>query len=192
MARSFLKKLMARLRDDTSGTVVVEMVITLPLLLWALMATFEFFEVFRYKSIRDKATYVIADMISREKQQPGWVDGTYMDNSLRLFNDIVTDRGANQIRVTIIRYRLAEGYTVQWSEPRGTGSMAKLTTADIQADLARIPNMNDGDELIVVDATSTYIPNFNVGLGNSIPIISRTFTSFRELGKLCWGPNPCP
>ena len=191
MAFSHLKKLMTRLRDDTSGTIVVEMVITLPLLLWALMATFEFFEVFRYKSIRDKATYVIADMISREKPQPGWVDGTYMDNSLRLFNDIVTDRGVNQIRVTIIRYRESEGYTVQWSEPRPTGSMPKLTDADIQADLARIPNMNDGDELILVDATSTYIPNFNVGLGNSIPIVSRTFTSFREISKLCWGPNPC-
>ena len=191
MAVSLLKKLMMRWRDDTRGTIVVEMVITLPLLLWALMATFEFFEVFRYKSIRDKATYVIADMISREKTAPGFVDDTYLDNSMTLFNDIVTDRGVNQLRVTMVKYEDANGYTVPWSRVRGTGSMQQLVDADIQADLAHIPVMNDGDWLILVDSTSTYIPNFNVGLGNSIPIASRTFTSFREIVKLCWENVGC-
>jgi hypothetical protein len=191
MGLSLLKKALARFRGDTSGVIVVEMVITLPLLILALGFTYEFFEIFRYKSIRDKATYVIADMISREALVPGFVDGTYMDNSLTLFNDIVTDPGVNQLRVTIIKFENSAGYTAEWSKIRGTGSMQELVDADILADLAHIPDLNDGEELILVDSTSSYTPTFNIGFGNNIPMASRTFTSFREVQKLCWGNNAC-
>ncbi len=191
MTISLLKKFMTRLRDDTSGTIVIETVITLPLLIWALMATFEFFEVFRYQSIRDKATYVIADMISREALVPGFVDNTYIDNSLTLFNDVVNDNGVNQLRITIIKFTPGNGYTVEWSKIRGTGGMQELTTAVLQTDLAHIPVLSVGEELILVDSTSNYVSTFNVGLGANIPVASRTFTSFREIAQLCFGPSSC-
>ncbi len=191
MTLSPLKKIMARFREDNSGVIVVEMVITLPLLILALAFTYEFFEIFRYQSIRDKATYVVADMISREAVVPGFVDDTYMNNSLTLFNDIVTDNGVNQIRVTMVKFENSNGYTVPWSQVRGSGSMQQMVDADIQGDLAHIPNLADGEWVILVDATSAYTPFFNVGFGNNIPMASRTFTSFREIPKICYGPNPC-
>ena len=67
---SFIRRLAARLtafRDETCGSWTVEMVVTMPIMIWGLVATYEFFEIHRYQSVRDKATYTIADMFSREE-----------------------------------------------------------------------------------------------------------------------------
>jgi Flp pilus assembly protein TadG len=188
MVLSRMKKHIARFRDDKSGVVVVEMVITLPLLVLALAATYEFFEVFRYKSIRDKATYTIADMISREGTTPGFIDNTYLDNCLRLFSDVAMDNTGNQIRISEITYNDATSeYEVEWSEIRGAGSLIRLVDSDV-ATTTTLPVMQGGDYLLLVESRSTYTPNFNVGFGNSIEINTRTFTKFRFLPKLDYIP----
>ncbi len=189
MALSYLKKIMARFRDDTRGVISVETVLTLPLLLWALSATYEFFEIHRYQSIRDKATYTIADMISRETNNPGFITPTYLDNSLTLYNDITNDTGVNQIRVSDVQFDgNANIYIILWSEVRGTGSMSKLTDADLANATSMLPNMNHGDHIILVESKSAYNPNFNVGLRNNTSIVSRTFTKYRFLPKLDFIP----
>ncbi len=72
------KDLLKRFRDDDSGTIMVETVISLPLLVWTIAATYEFFEVHRYKSVREKASYTVADMLSREQSV---VTDVYVDNT---------------------------------------------------------------------------------------------------------------
>jgi len=187
MTFTFLKKFLRQFRDDKRGTILVETVITLPLLVWALAATFEFFEVHRYKSIRDKATYTIADMISRESRIPGYIDSNYINNSFSLFNNIVNDSGVNQLRITIIAFvGDDDSYAVRWSEVRGTGTMSPMTDEDAEGDANRLPIMNPGDELILVEAQSKYTPTFSIGMSSNIPIASRTFTSIRFLPKICW------
>lgn len=66
MRRLLHKLCFYRFCREERGSVTVEAVITLPLLIWAIGATYEFFEVHRYQSARDKASYTIADMLSRE------------------------------------------------------------------------------------------------------------------------------
>ena len=175
---------------ETKGAITVETVIAVPLLFWAITATFEYFEVHRYKSAREKATYTIADMISRETAEPG-VTSIYMDNALTLFNEMSNDDGTNQIRVSIIRYDAnADIYEINWSEVRGEGTLVPLTTNDVRNDHDVLPILDNGEDLILVESLSIYDPVFDVGL-NDLIIDTRTFTSIRFASQMCFEGNSC-
>lgn len=177
-----LKYLLQRFRDETRGSFTVESVIALPLLFWTIAATFEFFEVHRYKSVREKATYTIADMISREQAV---IDDTYIDNTKVLFDSIVTDTGTNQLRVSIIRYDANDDvYKVFWSEVRGQGPMFALEDADIAQSQDQFPTMEDGEDVIVVESVSNYDSLFDLVLKDTIRIETRVFTSIRFASQI--------
>lgn len=179
-----LKALIRTFRDDTSGTFLVEAVIVLPLLFWTLAATYEFFEIHRYKSVREKATYTVADLLSREQSV---VTETYMDNVKMLFDEASMDDGANQIRVSVIRYDEGEDeYEVSWSEVRGPGGMSALSDDDVANAHDELPIVGDGEQVIQVETRSRYDPLFDVGLTDGISIDTRMLTSLRFAPQLCF------
>ncbi|WP_422027271.1 TadE/TadG family type IV pilus assembly protein [Roseovarius sp.] len=184
MSWLYLKHLLTRFRDDERGSFMVESVLAFPLLFWTICATYEFFEVHRYKSVREKATYTIADLLSREQLT---VTETYMDNVKILFDEISNDNGDNQIRVTVIRYSETDDqYKVQWSEVRGEGRMTVLTTSDTATQHDSFPILSDGEEVIVVESVSLYDSLFSLVYSDKINIDTRVFTSLRFSPKLCF------
>lgn len=183
----FWHDLKLRLRDfrnDERGSFMVESVIALPLLFWTVAATFEFFELHRYKSVREKATYTIADMISREQAA---VTDTYMDNVKVLFDIITNDSGTNQLRVSIIRYDAGDDeYDVFWSKVRGTGPMDELVNNDVADSHDTLPVMADGEDVIVVESVSDYDSLFDLVLSDPFNIETRVFTSIRFAPQICF------
>jgi len=183
MAR--LKVSLASFLKETRGSLTVEAVIAVPLLFWIMAATFDFFEVHRYKSAREKATFTIADMISRETAPTG-ITSVYLDNAKVLFDEITNDDGVNQIRVSIVSYDAdTDDYGVAWSQVRGTGSLVPLTDGDVQNAHATLPAVSDGEEIILVESTSGYNPLFNVGL-NDVTIGTRVFSAIRFAPQICY------
>ncbi len=171
-------------RDDETGTVALEAVITLPLLFWALAATYEFFEVHRYDSARAKASYTIADMLSREMQT---VTPTYLDNAKTVFDTITNDTGENQMRISVVKYDAdSDEFSVRWSQVRGGGPYTALTTADVRNAHATLPIMGDGEEVIVLESRSDYPAKFDVGLGGDLVIATRVLTSPRFAPQIVW------
>lgn len=170
--------------QDTRGTVMVETVMTLPILFWGLAATFEFFEVHRYKSAREKATYTIADLISRENDV---VTDVYVDNALTLFNEIADDSGVNQLRITVIRYiEDDDEFEVSWSKVRGSGGMSVLRDVDVRSDHDVLPMLDDGEEVILIESESNYSTIFDVGFSDDLKIKTRTFTGIRFAPQVCF------
>jgi hypothetical protein len=179
-----LKLRLQDFRNDERGSFMVESVIALPLLFWTVAATFEFFEVHRYKSVREKATYTIADMISREQDA---VTDVYMDNAKALFDIITGDDGINQLRVSIIRYDGDdEEYEIFWSKVRGTGTMDELDDNDVADDHDRLPVLADGEDVIVVESVSRYNSLFNLVISDPFTIETRVFTSIRFAPQICF------
>ncbi|RBI72361.1 pilus assembly protein [Roseovarius sp. TE539] len=163
-------------REDDEGSIMIEAVVTLPLLIWVLAATYEFFEVHRYNSARDKASYTVADMISREM---GTVTPTYIDNTKELFDRITNDDGVNQLRISVIKYDAEDDeYFIGWSQVRGSGAMTPLRDADVENDHAELPIMDDGEEVIVIESVSSYPSIFDVGI-DDITVGTRVVTSPR-------------
>ncbi|MEM6576925.1 MAG: pilus assembly protein [Pseudomonadota bacterium] len=176
-----MRTLRARLgtfAEDTRGSMTVEMVVTLPMLIWALVATYEFFEIHRYQSVRDKATYTIADMLSREEIG---INDTYIDNSKILFDQITNDSGANQIRVSVVEYiEDDDQYITQWSEVRGTGAFSPFAEDDeFPSGHETLPIMNDGEVVILVESRSMYEPLLDLVFQDEIQMGTRVFTSLR-------------
>lgn len=196
MKKSFLHKVIRRFCGERDGSVMVETVICLPLLVWALVATWEFFEVHRYKSAREKATYTIADMISREVVG---IDDVYINNAMSLFDGISNDNGINQIRVSVVVFNAGDDlqsaaddeYWIRWSEVRGEGDFVELVTDDVRHSTGTLPKMNDGEDLILVEAASKYRPLFNVGLGDGVQIDTRLFTKPRFTDQVCYEGQVC-
>jgi Flp pilus assembly protein TadG len=172
-----LKNLLTDFRKDVNGSSVVETVISLPLLFWATAATYEFHEVHRYQSAREKATYTIADMISRERLA---ITSNYLDRTLTVFQDMTNDDGENQIRVSVVEYdEDTEKYEVFWSKTRGTGTLEDLDNTDLNEQTERLPVLTEGQQIILVEAVSVYTPGFKVGLGDALNVETRIFTAPR-------------
>ena len=152
--------------EDARGVIAVESVFWIPTLFLGLFLTYEFFEIHRYASAREKATYTVADMISRENafgdDDVGLTDA-YLNNALQLFNEISIDDGDNTIRVSMIRFvdptpaddTNDDGeYNILWSEVRGTGSFTPYTTAEIRLVENTLPFLENGEDLILVESQS--------------------------------------
>lgn len=177
----YIRSLMARLavfREDARGSITVEMVITLPLLIWAMVATYEFYDIHRYQSVRDKATYTIADMLSREEIG---INDIYIDNAMTLFDQITNDNGVNQIRISVVEYIEDDAeYVTQWSEVRGIGDFVPYGKDEEFPDGANtLPIMNDGEVVILVESNSLYEPLLDLVFQGEIPMDTRVFTSLR-------------
>ncbi len=184
MFMSRVISLFSRFRKDTSGVITVEMVITMPLLIWALAATYDYFEIHRHRAVREKATYTVADMFSRE-QAP--VTESYMDGARDLFNAMTNDDNPAQIRVSVVVYDEDDDeYSVVWSRVRGAGELAALTNPDVRSGDVPLPTMIDGQQIVVVNSLSIYNPAFNVGLGSNMRVETSQFMNLRFAPQLCF------
>ncbi|MFX0543185.1 TadE/TadG family type IV pilus assembly protein [Roseovarius sp. S4756] len=184
MALRSLKSRLSGFRREERGSVMVEAVITLPLLIWAVGATYEFFEVHRYQSARDKASYTVADMVSREMLA---ITPTYLDNAKTVFDTIASDNGQNAMRVSVIKYDSNDDeYSVKWSHVRGTPLLEALKTDDVRTAHDRLPVMRNGEELIIVDSLSSYPPLFDIWVGDDINVSTNVMAIPRFAPQINW------
>ncbi|WP_413718656.1 TadE/TadG family type IV pilus assembly protein [Silicimonas sp. MF1-12-2] len=148
------------LRDE-KGSFSIEAVLMFPLLVWAFVAMYVFFEGLRESNINLKATYTISDLLSRET---GLIDETYLEG----INDVYgwLSRSANPVsmRVTVVRYDEASNRHIRiWS--RGIAGREDLTQAEVEEKLTpHVPIMADADTAIVVETWTTYDPLMDIGL----------------------------
>lgn len=160
MTRSFrLPARLRRFRRDPTGSLVVESVFIVPTLALALIAFFAFWDAYRSQNMVQKASYAIADMLSREMipATPAFLDG--LDRTL----DFLVQRNA-RMRITSVS-RLSDGPTgltglsVLWSYSPGN-AMQPLTAATLQRVERDIPMMAIGSNVVIVEVS---VPFTSVG-----------------------------
>ena len=180
-----IKRFTSRFSRKEDGGLSVEAVLTFPLLIWAITATFVFFDAFRSLHISQRATYTISDMLSRETEA---VDRDYLTAMHELFVYLSNDeQGTSAIRVSVVERGLDpdgnEETTLQWSEAVGGEGHPDITPL---AD--RIPEMMVGDQLIVVETEHDWAPGFAVGL---VPYRFREVSVARPrfAPQLVWKPG---
>lgn len=182
MQHSLLSRLVTRLRafhDDDKGVVTVETALMFPLLFWAFLSMFSFFDAYRQLSIGQKAAFTISDMISRETDA---IDDTYVDNALDLFNYLTSARNPVSLRISVIYYDNSDAeYYIGWSE--GRGGKGALTDATIQSWNSVLPVLPESEALILVETWSSYRAPFNVGLDDT-DMENFIFTSPRFASQL--------
>lgn len=160
---SLYLRLTRRFRRSERGSLSVETVFAVPLLVWAITATFVFWDAFKTLNISQKATYTVADMLSRETRP---IDADYLTSLHELFDHLSHSGGDNALRVTVVRM-VQDEYGVKsrelvWS--RGVGGLTDHE--DLVAIEPRLPDMASGDQMIVVESEQDWSPGFSVGLAS--------------------------
>jgi len=163
-----LRRHLSRFADDQRGSVTVEAVLILPLLLWAYVAMFVYFDAFKVQNTNLRAAYTIADMISRQSNA---IDANYVNGLNTVFDYLVNIDTNTSVRTSSVFWDSVNNvYKVQWSY--ATNSMPLLTNANVNDYADRLPTIPSGDTLVVVETWLDYSPAFDVGLQ------ARTFKEF--------------
>ncbi len=177
-----LRAALDRFRRDETASVTVEAVIMLPLLFWAIVICFVFFDAFRAQSVNVKASYTISDALSRETD---YITPEYMGFLYALQGVLTEAPGERRLRVSVIRYDgVNDSYKVVWTQARG--GARDLTDFDLERRRESIPIMANNDTAILSESWVTYYPPFAFsGLGN-VTFYDLLTTRPRFAPKLCW------
>lgn len=158
MNRDF--NLFRSLRSE-DGAVSTEAVLMFPLLIWAWIAMFTFFEGLRETNINQKASYTIGDMLSRETNE---IDMTYLEGMRDVFDWMTRTQKPVEMRVTVVRWNEESGqHDLIWS--RGVGGPGDLTqTAFTSKITPQMPILADASSAIVVETWAHFEPVLDIGL----------------------------
>ena len=179
--------------DDESGVVAVELVLMVPILTWAFLSTYVYFDVFRVESNANRAALTVADMFSREDAP---ITSDYLDGAHSLLKQLTFEETDPDFRLTVYTYReTQDDYRVIWSEFRGY--LDELKHTDLENMRHRLPVMANADRAILLETRVEYDAPFRIGLGpfTSTDLEDVTFTTFTVIRPraptLCWDrPDP--
>lgn len=190
-----LKRQIGQFRKEEEGaSQSVEFLLSFPLLVWAMLATLQYFDAFRTKLISTKATMTIADMFSRET---GYVDNIYLNGTEELFKYLTYAESSPDFRVTVVYWDATEAaHKVVWSKNRT--SLGDLDNAKIGAYFDVIPVMGDGERAIMVETVTDYSPKFGTGIGEIFRMKGLEPSEIRSLQVIrprfaptvCWDDSP--
>ncbi len=161
-----MSNLIKRFWKDDGASVAIEAVIVTPILAWVFVASFVFFDAFRVYSTSVKATYAVADVLSRRTAN---IASTDIEGLADVFQFLTRNTAGSAIRVTQIT-RQELGYRIDWSH--GTDGLTYLRASDFPDLVDRIPIMAFGDRLLMVETFLPYSPAFSVGMSE------QNFTNF--------------
>jgi hypothetical protein len=179
-----MRNLLRSFRKDETGSVTVEFVIVIPLLIWCFAGIHVFFQAYRTQTINVKAAYTLGDQVSRETN---YITPVYMDSLENLHEFLTATNEPTSIRVTAFEYeRDDDTYRVIWSQGRD-GQLARITDARILDVRGYLPIMPD-EEIAIM--TETWV-NFESADFVGLP----PFTSYevvvtrpRFASQVCWNP----
>lgn len=178
-----------RFAADTGGSLTVEAVIMLPLLLTWFIATFVFFDIFRVNQLNEKAADAITDLITRYDPTADPVmriDADFIEGMNAVFDQIVANGGRTTIRVTSVGFdggdpdtTADDRYFAYWSRSTDEGKKPQLTNAQVDALRDRLPILPSGGSQMLVETYIDYQVPLLWGLGLPPVMEFSTFNTMR-------------
>lgn len=188
-----LKSRLRRFRRDSGGSSqMVELMFSLPFLIWGVLAIIVFFYGFEMRTKNIKGSYTLSDMLSREQDgplTPKYIEG--LDDVFAYLTDTPDD--GSRIRVTVIHCSNncdpdtangARELDINWSW--ATGGLKKMheDALDTHYD-QHIPIVPPNETAILVETQVYFRPPMNYALK---PMIMESFvvTRPRFVSELKW------
>lgn len=153
-----LRDILLRFGRARCGAVAFEAVIILPVLIWTYTASFVFFDAYRVYNSSVKATYSVADALSRQTNTVHFYD---VQGLARVFRHLIRNGDSARLRVTQIYWDGAD-YRVDWSFV--TDNDARLFDAQMGALSDRLPPLMTNERILLVESFVPYDPAFGMGL----------------------------
>lgn len=144
-------------RRSERGSMSVETVMIVPILLFAYAGLFTFFDAFRTVNLNTRGSYTIADMLSRESNT---IDDDYIAGLNTVLSILTQSDYDTILRVTLVHRVAEDDLRVAWSAvDGGTGNYIKPITDATYTEIEdHVPIMADGDVNIIVQTWSGFVP----------------------------------
>ncbi len=176
-----LKTLIKSYIEETRASLSVEAVLVFPILAWAFVAMYVFFDGYRAQNTNLKAAYTIGDVLSRETDPVG---PDYIKGLDALFTYLAKDSSDAWIRVSVVKWdKQSDRYVLIWS--KNTKPAASASLLNPEAVKSKLPELADQDNVIVVETHAAFDPLFNVGLSD-VSLSNFIVTSPRFAPTLLW------
>ncbi len=154
-----IKGMFRKTLRDERGSFSVEAILMFPMLVWAFMAMYVFFEGLRESNINLKATYTVADVLSRETDE---INMLYLNNMNTIYTWLARTDDAPQMRVSVVIWDdTAQEHQLYWS--RGVSGKEDLTQELIPTNVTpHVPIMADQASAIIVETWVDYTPIMDI------------------------------
>ncbi|MEY8880606.1 TadE/TadG family type IV pilus assembly protein [Donghicola sp. XS_ASV15] len=148
--RRFLKR--------TDGSITLEAILYMPPILTLFLISLVLFDGFRTNNLSQKASYAIADAISRETVP---MDDDFLNGMEQVYTEIVGRRAGYGLRFTVLRWSdTSDAYLVDWSRVRGDLITNTLNDADLTGMEDSLPILQNGERIIMVESrTDVNVPD---------------------------------
>ena len=180
-----MHSLLTQFIRSEKAAVAFESVIVFPVLVWAWIGTFTFFDAYRVYNTSIKATYTIADLISRQEFEISEDD---MDGYANMLAAMIRDHDGIDMRASEIHRANNGDYVVVWSHP--TGSQACLFDASLEDMADQLPDVALGERFVIVESFVDYDPAWNFVI-NDVEFENFTITRPRYAGQVPYGGDNC-
>ncbi len=193
--KSRLSPAIRRFMTDESGSSLLEFLLIMPLLIWAWVGIFFYWDAFKAINLVQKATYTIADNVSRSG---GNITPAYIDGLEDFLAYLTVSDDSVELRVSSIGWdAVNEQHTVEWSySPHN--DIAPVTAADLAKMEDRLPTLVEFETLILVETQVNFVQPLSITSigGIDLGLGSRTLTEFipttpRFVPKLCLEGTVC-
>jgi hypothetical protein len=180
---TLLKNRFRNTKSDEEGATTVEFLLVMPLVVFWFAGTFTFFDAYSEWTRSVKATYTVADVMSRQFE----MEENYEDDMNSLFASIMGENSNNTyVRISSIE-RTDDAYHIDWTCASG---MHSGYINDDEIPTALIPNILNGEAVIIVESYMDFVP-FQDYIGLTAKtltkkvVISPRFTSKLERDGNC-------
>ncbi|MGP3697487.1 TadE/TadG family type IV pilus assembly protein [Rhodobacter sp. NSM] len=145
--------------SNESGTMLSEFVIVLPILLWAWLGMYTFWQTYATMNRVQKAAFVVSDALSRST---GEVNEDELDGMFDLMDYLIGGRGDPVARYTSVGWNpTTSAYYVMWSYSSDNVALPPLNTGTISKIESHLPTLVNLETVIVVEASYDYQPVFS-------------------------------
>lgn len=181
--RKYTRRFKDFLRDE-DGLILAEGIVMMPLIIWALVAMFIYWDVFRTINVTQKAAYSVADLLSRQRDTVPLTFANGLQNILTFLTP-----GGHPVKMRITSFECISpalpsqpgvsqpcddtlgSYRLLFSFSPGN-KVTALTQANIQGwKTTRVPVLNNGESVFVVETSvefktqmKTVLAGFLVGV----------------------------
>lgn len=189
-------RLKARLRrfvQRQEGVMAAELILVMPVFLFAIIGTYTYWDAFRALNSALKASYTVSDMIAREMRP---VDDTYLLGLHDVMQYMVGNDLPVEMRVSSITYsELRQRFEVEWSRSPNN-DLPQLDTTSLQPLAQHIPILADGDAIILMETNVEFTPAFAETPSAFMYLTDEVFTQFivtrpRFVPRICLKDVAC-
>lgn len=148
---SLFKNRLRKINRDEEGATTVEFLLVMPLIVFWFAGTFTFFDAYSEWTRSVKATYTVADVMSRQFE----MEEDYEDDMNSLFASIMGENSNNTyLRISSIE-RTNNAYEIDWTCASGSHT-GYANNTEIPTEL--IPNILNGEAVIIVESYMSFVP----------------------------------